>query len=158
LLVLAVLLSGPVPPITALEARQEPPPELVAQGPAGFPRLPVVAPAADGTTLALYLVEGETATQLATLEGTRAGSNRADAYLSPDGRYVACLRTEGEYMRPVLEVVDTKVAQRVVIAEGLKGERGKGAAWEELASVTWIDAEHILYSKVKWPKYQEVKC
>ncbi len=53
------------------------------QGYGDFPRLPVVAPCADGTTLALYLVEGDTATQLATLEGTRAGSNRADAYLPP---------------------------------------------------------------------------
>ncbi len=58
-------------------------------------------------------------------------------------------------MRPVLDVVDTKVAQRVVIAEGPKDERGKGAAWEELASVAWMDAEHVLYSKVKWPSSEE---
>jgi hypothetical protein len=136
LLVLAVLLSGPASSVTAMEAYQELSPKLVTQGTGNFPRLPVVGPSADGTTLALYLVEGDTAVQLMTLEGTRVGTNRADAYLSPDGRYVAYLRTEGQYMRPVLEVVDTKVAQRVVIAEGLKGERGKGAAWEELASVT----------------------
>jgi hypothetical protein len=114
MLVLAVLLSGllsgPTSSVTAREAWQEPPPNRVAQGYGNFPRLPVVAPGEDGATLALYLVEGDTATQLVTLEGTRAGSNRADARLSPDGRYAACLRTEGEYMRSVLEVVDTQEA------------------------------------------------
>lgn len=70
LLVLAVLLSGPVPSVTALEARQEPPPKLVVQGSGDFPRLPVVGPGADGITLALYLVEGNTATQ----SRLRAGS------------------------------------------------------------------------------------
>lgn len=155
LLVLAVLLSGPASSVTAREAWQEPPPNRVAQGYGDFPRLPVVAPVADGTTLALYLVEGDTATRLVTLEGARTGSNRADAYLSPDGRYVACLRTEGEHMRSVLEVVDTQKDQRVVIAEGPKGVREKGAAWEELASVAWMNAEHILYSKVMWPSSEE---
>jgi hypothetical protein len=125
------------------------------QGSGDFPRLPVVAPGADGTTLALYLVEGDTATQLVTLEGTRAGSNRADIQLSPDGRYVACLRTEGEHMRPVIEVVDTYEAQRVIIAEGVEGGHGRGTAWEELVSVAWMDAEHILYSRVKWPGSDE---
>jgi hypothetical protein len=103
----------------------------------------------------LYLIEGDTATQLMTLEGTRTGRNHADVQLSLDGRYVACLRTEGEYMRPVLEVVDTQEAQRVVIAEAPKDGREKGAAWEELASVAWMDAEHILYSKVMWPSSEE---
>jgi hypothetical protein len=62
LFVLAVLLSGPTSSVTALEARQEPLPRLVVQGSGDFPRMPVVAPGADGTTLALYLVKGYTAT------------------------------------------------------------------------------------------------
>jgi hypothetical protein len=86
LLVLTILSSGLASSVTAMEARQESPPKLVVQGYGDFPRLPVVAPGADGSTLALYLVEDDTATQLTTLEGTRAGINRADAYLSPDGR------------------------------------------------------------------------
>ncbi|HDQ70686.1 MAG TPA: hypothetical protein ENN19_01165 [Chloroflexi bacterium] len=154
LLVLAILLSGLALSVAAMGI-YELSPKLVMQGTGDFPRLPVVAPGTDGATLALYLVEGDTATQLMTLEGTRAGSNRADARLSPDGRYVACLRTEGEHMRPVLEVVDTQKAQRVIIAEGPKDVREKGAAWEELASVAWMDAEHILYSKVMWPSSEE---
>ena len=47
LLVLVVLLSGPALPATALEARQESPMGVV-QGTGDFPRLPVVAPGADG--------------------------------------------------------------------------------------------------------------
>jgi hypothetical protein len=134
---------------------QTPTQDRVVQGYGDFPRLPVVAPAADGTTLALYLVKGETATQLATLEGTRTGSNRADAYLSPDGQYVVYLRTEGEYMRRVLEVADTQEDRRMVIAEGAKGVHQRGAGSETLTSVAWMDAEHILYSKVRWPSSEE---
>jgi hypothetical protein len=110
----------------------------------------VIAPAADGATKALYLVEGHTATQLATLDGTTVNSNRAEAQLSPDGRYVACLRTEGSGFHALLEVVDTRQAQRTTLAE-VKDVPAKGAAWEELTSVVWLDAQHILYSKVKWP-------
>jgi len=145
----------PTEPPTPTTPTTPPPPGRVVQGSGDFPRLPVVAPGADGTTLALYLVEGDTATQLVTLEGTRSGSNRAVAHLSPDGRYVACLRTEGDYLRPVLEVVDTQGDQRVVIAEGPKGMRERGAAWDEIASVAWMDASHVLYSKVKWPSSAE---
>ena len=72
LLVLTVLLLGQMPPATALEAHQEPP-DRVVQGYGDFPRLPVVAPGADGTTIALYLVEGDRATQLLQFEGLRIG-------------------------------------------------------------------------------------
>jgi hypothetical protein len=51
LLVFVALLSGPASSIIALEVRQESLPELVMQGSGDFPRLPVVAPAADGSTL-----------------------------------------------------------------------------------------------------------
>jgi hypothetical protein len=67
LLVLAVLLLGQTPPATALEAHQELPGRVV-QGYGDFPRLPVVAPGADSTTLTLYLVEGDRATQLLEFE------------------------------------------------------------------------------------------
>jgi hypothetical protein len=134
---------------------QTPTQDRVVQGYGDFPRLPVVAPAADGTTLALYLVEGDTAVQLMTLEDTRVGTHRADAYLSPDDRYVVCLRTKGDDLHSVLEMMDIQKAQRVVIAEGLKDVHEKGATWEELVSVAWMDAEHILYSKVRWPSSEE---
>ena len=155
LLVLAALLSGPASSVTAREAWQEPPSNRVAQGYGNFPRLPVVAPGADGTTQALYLVEGDTATRLVTLEGTRAGTDRVDPRLSPDDRYTAFSRYDREAKRSVLEVADTKKPQRAVIAEGLKRGEVKGAAFEELTSVAWLDAEHILYSKVKWPSSHE---
>ena len=58
-LALAVLLSiGQASLATALEARQEPPPGPAVQGYGGFPRLPVAASGADGSTLALYMDAG----------------------------------------------------------------------------------------------------
>jgi hypothetical protein len=155
LLAIAVLTAGQMPTATALGSRQELPAARVLQGSGVFPRLAVAAPAADGMTLALYLVEGDTATQLATLEGTHAGVNRAIVQLSPDGRYVVCLRTEGDYLRPILEVIDTQAAQRAIIAEGAKDVPEQGATSETLTSVAWVDAEHILYSKVQWPGNEE---
>ncbi len=82
LLVLTVLLLGQMPPATALEARQEPP-DRVVQGYGDFPRLPVVAPGADGTTLALYLVEGDRAAQLLEFEGLHIGDDSVIVRPSP---------------------------------------------------------------------------
>jgi Tol biopolymer transport system component len=142
-------------PTSASGTPQESPAARVLQGSGVFPRLAVAAPAADGITLALYLIEGDSATQLMALEGTRDGVNRAVVQLSPDGRYVACLRTEGDYLRLILEVIDTQTAQRALIAEGAKDAPEHGAASETLTSVAWMDAGHILYSKVRWPSSEE---
>jgi len=46
LLVLAMLLSGQVPSVTALRNYQEPPLGQTTQGYGDFPRLPIVAPGA----------------------------------------------------------------------------------------------------------------
>jgi hypothetical protein len=74
LLVLAVLLSGLASSVAALEARQEPLGRVV-QGWGDFPRLPVVAPATDGSAPALYLVQSDQATQLLEFEGLRIGDD-----------------------------------------------------------------------------------
>ena len=67
--VLALFVFGGSPSIATSTASQDPPPRPVVPGEGDFPRLPVIALRADGSTLALYLVEGDTASQLAVLEG-----------------------------------------------------------------------------------------
>jgi len=156
LLVLGVFLAGQMQATTASGTHQGFLSARVLQGNVIFPRLAVAAPAPDGATLALYLVEGNTATVLATLEGTRAGVHHAIAQLSPDGRYVACLRTEGDDLRPVLETIDTQAGQRFIVAEESGDAHDRETTAEMLlTSVVWMDAERLLYSRVWWPSNEE---
>lgn len=83
LLALIVLLAGQAPYATAIGTRQEPPPERIVQGTGDFPRLPVVAPGADGSTLAIYLVEGDRATQLLEFEGLHIDDDSVTVWPSP---------------------------------------------------------------------------
>ncbi len=155
LLILVVALLGQTPTDMRVEAQQDTPGAVDRYGWGDFPRLPVVAPGADGTTLALYMVDGDTATQLAVLEGTHVNTNHAEVRLSPDGRYVACLYTVGGDLRPVLEVIDTQGSRQTIIAERAIGMHGKGSPGGTLTSVAWMGDQHILYSKVRWPDRAE---
>lgn len=151
--------STPTPPLTATPYPTEVPTSVPTplptvevggggQGLGNFPRLAVVAPAAGGTTLALYLTEGDQATQLLVLEGTHTNNDRIETRLSPDGQHLVYLLLKGEGAS-VLEVVNTRDSQGTTIAEGA-GDLApeKGAAHEKLTSFAWMDAEHILYSVV----------
>jgi len=155
LLILVVTLLGQAPTAMQVKARQHSAGEGERIGWGDFPRLPVVMPGVDGATLAVYIVEGDAATQLAVLEGTRADTNHAEVRLSPDGRYVACLRAVGDDLRPVLEVIDTQESQRTLIAERPVGMHDKGVSGETLTSVAWLDDQHLLYAKVRWPDRAE---
>jgi len=151
LLVLIVLLSGAASSVTAREARQDPAGQIV-QGTGDFPRLPVVAPGADGT-LALYMVEDDRATQVMAFEGLQAGHGSAVARLSPDGKHIALLRG-GDGAS--LEVVEVATADRLILDRGA-GDLApeKGAAHERITSLAWLDDEHLLYSKVTSPSSAE---
>jgi hypothetical protein len=84
----------------------------VVRGYGNFPRLPVVMPGADGTTLVLYIVEGDQAVQLLSFEGSHIGAdpilmNR----LSPDGNYVAYLMYDTWNGLSALAIVDVQGTQ-----------------------------------------------
>jgi hypothetical protein len=145
-----VAMAGHLPAASATEPADAPPEQLVVEGTGDFPRVAVAAPGPDGVTLALYLVEGNKATQLATLNGSTVGTNSVQAELSPDGLHVACLRTVGGSLRPVLEVIHTETLARVTVAEGPTQAREKGAPWDELTSVAWMDSDNLLYVRVSW--------
>jgi hypothetical protein len=158
LLVLAVLLSGKTPPATALENHQEPPDEVV-EGYGDFPRLPVIAPGADSTTLALYLVEGDRATQLVEFEGLRIGDDSVMVWPSPDGRHIAALLLDSWDGASTLEVLDVKEARRVTLDKGAGDlTSARGAAHEDITWLAWLDDEHVLYSKVTAPGTEEVEA
>ena len=117
-----------------------------------FPHIPVVMPDEDGDTLAIFMVGGGTATRLASLEGSRVNTNHAEAQLSPDGRFVACLRTRGDTLRPVIEVIDIKDSRKRIIAEDpIDTSNGGAGTGSRPTSLVWMDDQHILYSRVKWP-------
>jgi hypothetical protein len=159
LLVLAVFLPGQASAVTALEARQKPPPNRVVQGRGSFPRLPVVAPGADGSTLALYLVEGDRATQLLEFEGMHIGDDSVIVRSSPDGEHIAALLLDSWDGASTLEVLDIKGAHRVTLDEGAGDlAPGKGAAHEDITWLAWLDDEHVLYSKVTAPSTEEVEA
>jgi hypothetical protein len=145
LLALAVLLSiGQVSLATVLEARQEPPPGAVVQGHGNFPRLPVVAPGADGTTLTLYLVEGDRATQLLSFTGTRVDRDDVALQPSPDGQHVAYRLVDRSATGGLtLGVVDTQGVGRVILDHG------------DVAWFAWLDDDHILWSRTVIPAAAE---
>lgn len=156
-LVLAVLLPvGQAPPVTALEARQELSPRWVVQGYGDFPRLPIVASGADGSTLTLYLVEGDRATRLVEFDGLNVGSDSVIARLSPDGEHVAILLLDSWDGASTLEVVNVEDSGRLTLDQGrgdLTPERG--AAHETISGLAWLDDRHILYSKTISPGAEE---
>jgi hypothetical protein len=137
---------------------QTPTQDRVVQGYGDFPRLPVVAPGADGTTLALYLVEDNQATQLLEFEGLSLGSDSVVVRFSPDGRHIAALLLDNWDGASTLEVLDVKDARRVTLDKGAGDlTPGKGAAHENITWLVWLDDEHILYSKVTSPSSEEVE-
>lgn len=132
--------------------------DRVVQGYGDFPRLPVVAPGADGTTLALYLVEDNQATQLLEFEGLSLGSDSVVVRFSPDGRHIAALLLDNWDGASTLKVLDVKDARRVMLDKGAGDlTPGKGAAHEDITWLAWLDDEHILYSKVTSPSSEEVE-
>lgn len=154
LLVLVVLLSGPASSVTAREARQDPAGQVV-QGTGGFPRLPVIAPGSDGG-MALYLVEGDRAAQVTAFEELPVGHSSVVASPSPDGKRIAILLPDSRNGGSTLVVVGVDDGRRVTLDRGAgKLAPEKGAAYEGITSLAWLDDEHILYSKVTWPSNEE---
>lgn len=134
--------------------------ERVIKGWGNFPRLPVVAPASDGHTLALYLVEADTATQLVVFEETHVYNNLAVVQLSPGGRHIASMLLYT--ITPTLELVDTQDPRRVVLYESawdpsLGGGKGEGAFVDQVTSFAWLDDEHVLYTTMKWIDWEECR-
>ncbi len=119
--VLIMHLSGQASAVKAVEVRQEPPPDRVVQGYGDFPRLPVVAPGADGTTLALYLVEGNRATQLQEFEGLHIGDDSVIVRPSPNGEHIAALLLDSWDGASTLEVLNVEETRRVTLDEGAGG-------------------------------------
>ncbi len=146
------------PPTTAVPEpvpTATPQPTLVpgrtAQGWGNLPRWPVVAPASDGRTLALYLVEGDAATQVVVFTGTEANVHRITTQLSPDGRHVACVANESWWGGYALQVVDLGTGQLTTPYEAdWDPSLGKGAGRTRIVTaLAWLDDNHILYSLLK---------
>jgi hypothetical protein len=155
-LALIVLLSGQSPFATALGTRQEPSPAPSIQGYGNFPRLPIVAPGVDGKALALYLVEGDQATQLTAFEELPAGHSSALVRLSPDGKHVALLLLDSRNGDSTLAVVGVEDGRRVALDRGAGDlTLGKGAAHEDITGLVWLDDTHLLYSKETKPSTEE---
>jgi hypothetical protein len=159
LLALTALLVGQAPSLAALATRQQPP-GWVRQGYGDFPRLLIAAPGVDGSTLALYLVVDDGATPVVQFDGLRAGHDSIVPQFSPDGKRIAARLYESWDGDSALETVDIESgiedARRVVVDQGagdLSSERG--AAFEEITGLAWLDDEHVVYSKRTTPSTAE---
>jgi hypothetical protein len=118
-----------------------------------FPLVPVIATASDGKTLALYMVEGNTATQRRVFEGTSWMDDHISIQTSPDNQHLAVLLQRGWDGTTRLEVMDLPEAESHLIAQGA-GDLNpsvKASAFELITSSGWLDHEHLIYSKVIWP-------
>lgn len=122
------------------------------QGYGDFPLVPVIARASDGKALALYIVEGNTATQR-RFEGTSWMDDHISIQTSPDNQHLAALLLRGWDGTTTLEVMDLPDAESHIIAQGVGrlNPREKGSASESITSSSWLDPEHLMYSKVIWP-------
>jgi hypothetical protein len=135
-------------------------PEWVVQGYGDFPRLLIAAPGVDGSTLALYLVADDGATPVVQFDGLRAGHDSIVPQFSPDGKRIATRLYESWDGNSAVETVDIESgigdARRVVVDQGagdLSSERG--AAFEEITGLAWLDDEHVVYSKRTTPSTAE---
>ncbi len=130
-------------------------PARTVWGDGDFPRFPVVAPSADGKTMALYLVEGDKATQLLTFEGSTV-NDKFDCQLSNDEQYYACLISPNQGSAAYIEVVNMVKGTSTLLDKG-KGalSNEKGAATEQITSLAWMDNQHVMYAKVTWPSALE---
>jgi len=122
------------------------------QGSGNFPHMFVVAPIVDGKHLALYLVEGSIARQLLVYEDLNTDAS-ITCQPSADGKYAACLIRDSKGVASV-EVVDGKDPQRTLIGTGIGSlsPNEKGGPSEEITSFAWLDQEHLLYSKITFPR------
>ncbi|MGQ9553284.1 MAG: C39 family peptidase [Anaerolineae bacterium] len=145
-------------PATALTNLQESPSSSLIIGSGDFPRLPVVAPGPDGTTQALYLVEGNQARQLTQFDGLSIYYSFVTAKASPEGKYVALLLVDAEEVASsVVEIVDLATGERIPVdKEAGELAPAKGAAAQEITSIAWMDEGHLLYTKVTWPSSEEL--
>ena len=123
------------------------------KGYGNFPLFPVIATASDGKTLALYVVEGDTATQLRVFKGT---SWMVSVQTSPDNQHLASLLQKGDGST-ILEITGISDAEGHPIARGVGdlNPAEKGSAFEFITSSVWLDNEHLLYSKVTFPSSAE---
>jgi hypothetical protein len=145
-----------MPAATASGTHQELPAARVLQGSGVFPRLVVAAPGADGSTLALYMVEGDRATRVVEFEGLDVGSDSVIVRLSPDGKHVAALLLDSWDGASTLEVVDVAGAVYLALDRDARDlAPGRGAAHEDITGLAWLDDEHILYSKMIPPTAEE---
>jgi hypothetical protein len=127
------------------------------QGYGDFPLFPVIATASDGKTLALYMVEGDKATQLRIFEGTSWMDDQISVQTSPDNQHLALLLQKGEDGTTTLEVTGISGAESYLIARGAGNlnPAEKGSAFEFITSSAWLDNKHLLYSKVTFPSSAE---
>ncbi len=148
----------PTPAITAGPPTPTPAPEVVLEenrvvtGSGEFPRMHFVAPASDGKTAALYLVEKNTATQVAIFRGRMMGEQVA-SQLSPDGKRLAVLFPHDQVLDSFLEVVDLENGNVTHLVEvvGDALPEVKNSDFQAITSFVWADDQHILYSKVTLP-------
>lgn len=151
---LASLTVQQVHSVSATASHQEITPERIIQGYGNFPRLAVAGRGADGTTPALYLVEGDKARQLVLYEGLDFASY-IEAKLSSDGQHIAVLLHDGNHGFVALELVRTDTGERLILDrfDGTEALR-IGVETGDFTSMVWLDAEHIAYafSGMSWPK------
>jgi hypothetical protein len=153
-------LPVPIPPPTAPVV---PEPEAVLntsyviKGWGEFSRTPVVAPAKDGRTLALYLVEGDQASQLLIFNNSHQNWDNVTFEVSPNGEYIAYLFRSSN-IETFIGIVDIMGEQNTLIDKGagkLDPPDVKAGPFEEITSLTWLDDQNILYTKVTWPGNDE---
>lgn len=129
----------------------------VVRGWGNFPRLAVVATAREDGTLALYIVQGDTATLLGGFEDETLSIYFIDVQLSPGGRYVACWTYAGDGSRAI-ELVDTQDRRRVVLHQStldatLPPDEKDPPYADWPSSMAWLDEEHLLYIVQKRWRY-----
>lgn len=158
LLIFAILLTvRGMPSLAVSSTEQEQPVRRTLQGSGLFPTTPVVAAGADGRTLVLYVVAGDTATELLSFDGMRLDHDRVIAKLSPDGHNIGCLLLGSWEGISSLRVVDIQGVRDVTVDKGAGAlALGPGAAHEGITSFAWMNNEHIVYAKVTSPSTEEV--
>ncbi len=124
-----------------------------AAGYGDFPRVPVVAPSWNQQGLALYLVEGASATVIVDLKEYHADSAIVHSTVSPGGSYLVLHVLDGEEGTSSVHTVDLETGERWVIAGGGADGDDTGPAgnpWE-ITGAAWLDEDRLLFSRVSWP-------
>jgi hypothetical protein len=128
----------------------------VIKGWGDFPRVPVIAPGKDGSTLALYFVEGDQATQLLIFENTHIVRAYADILveLSPDRQYIAYLVRHSYKGDTSVGVVDVTGSHHVVLSTGNSPRpTDPEDILVKITSMAWMGDGRLLFTKVTTTGY-----